>query len=171
MFILIPKRRYLNTYNLGFGASAVVRNTLAKANMLREPRIFEEFAFYMVSLAQQRRLTKKFYVIIICLFHGANIHIYFDWRAYTWKIICRAPTITNLPYHYLWKNHGRFVIIRVFSRKNSHKEIVIPTKVPHKHQTRLTRFWPLFSFALNRSLTVRLPFVCRPGDGKRPPNR
>ena len=48
------------SYNLGFGASAVVRNTLAKANMLREPRIFEEFAFYMVSLAQQRRLTKKF---------------------------------------------------------------------------------------------------------------
>ena len=48
------------SYNLGFGASAVVRNTLAKANMLREPRIFEEFALYMVSLAQQRRLTKKF---------------------------------------------------------------------------------------------------------------
>lgn len=48
------------SYNLGFGASAVVRNTLAKANMLREPRIFEEFAFYMVSLAQRRRITKKF---------------------------------------------------------------------------------------------------------------
>ena len=48
------------SYNLGFGASAVVRNTLAKANMLRDPRIFEEFAFYMVSLAQRRRITKKF---------------------------------------------------------------------------------------------------------------
>ena len=45
---------------LGFGNSAVVRNTLSKANMLREPRIFEEFAFYMVSLAQQRRITKEF---------------------------------------------------------------------------------------------------------------
>jgi hypothetical protein len=28
--------------------------------MLREPRIFEEFAFYIVSLAQQRRITKEF---------------------------------------------------------------------------------------------------------------
>lgn len=45
---------------LGFGDSAVVRNTLSKANMLREPRIFEEFAFHMVSLAQQRRITKEF---------------------------------------------------------------------------------------------------------------
>jgi hypothetical protein len=45
---------------LGFGDSAVVRNTLSKANMLRDPRIFEEFAFYMVSLAQKRRITKEF---------------------------------------------------------------------------------------------------------------
>lgn len=48
------------SYNLGFGATPVVRNTLSKANMLREPRIFEEFAFYMVSLAQRRRITKEF---------------------------------------------------------------------------------------------------------------
>jgi hypothetical protein len=48
------------SFNLGFGASAVVRNTLSKATMLREPRIFEEFAFYMVSLAQKRRITKEF---------------------------------------------------------------------------------------------------------------
>ena len=48
------------SYNLGFGAAPVVRNTLAKANMLRDPRIFEEFAFYMVSLAQQRRISKEF---------------------------------------------------------------------------------------------------------------
>lgn len=45
---------------LGFGDSAVVKSTLSKANMLRESRIFEEFAFYMVSLAQKRRITKEF---------------------------------------------------------------------------------------------------------------
>ena len=45
---------------LGFGDSAVVRSTLSKANMLREPRIFDEYAFYMVSLAQKRRITKEF---------------------------------------------------------------------------------------------------------------
>lgn len=48
------------SYNLGFGAATVVRNTLSKANILRDPRIFEEYAFYMVSLAQQRRITKEF---------------------------------------------------------------------------------------------------------------
>ena len=48
------------SFYLGFGAAVVVRNTLSKANMLREPRIFEEFAFYMVSLAQKRRITKEF---------------------------------------------------------------------------------------------------------------
>ena len=48
------------SFYLGFGAATVVRNTLSKANMLREPRIFEEFAFYMVSLAQRRRITKEF---------------------------------------------------------------------------------------------------------------
>ncbi len=48
------------SYNLGFGASAVVRNTLSKANMLRDPGIFEEYAFYMVSIAQQRRITNEF---------------------------------------------------------------------------------------------------------------
>lgn len=47
-------------YHLGFGESPVSRNTLSKANMLRDPRVFEEFAYYMVSLAQKRRITKEF---------------------------------------------------------------------------------------------------------------
>lgn len=48
------------SYNLGFGAEAVVRNTLSKASMLRDPQTFGEYASYMVSLAQQRRITKEF---------------------------------------------------------------------------------------------------------------
>lgn len=48
------------SYHLGFGESPASRNTISKANMLRDPRIFEEFAFYMVSLAQERRITKEF---------------------------------------------------------------------------------------------------------------
>lgn len=48
------------SYNLGFGAASVVRNELSKANMLRNPRIFEGLVFYMVALAHQRRLTKEF---------------------------------------------------------------------------------------------------------------
>ena len=47
-------------YYLGFGKSPVSRSTLSNANMLRDPLVFEEFAFYMVSLAQQKRITKEF---------------------------------------------------------------------------------------------------------------
>ena len=48
------------SYSLGFGKSPVNRQILSKANMLRDPRIFEEFAFHMVALAQKRRITKEF---------------------------------------------------------------------------------------------------------------
>lgn len=46
--------------HLGFGHQPINRQMLSKANMLRDYRIFEEFAFYMVSIAQARRITKEF---------------------------------------------------------------------------------------------------------------
>ncbi len=46
--------------HLGFGSQPVNRQILSKANNLRDYRIFEEFAFYMVGMAQSRRLTKEF---------------------------------------------------------------------------------------------------------------
>jgi len=45
---------------LGFGRSPINRQMLWKANALRDPRIFEEFAFYMVGIAQSKRITKEF---------------------------------------------------------------------------------------------------------------
>lgn len=48
------------SYHLGFGSTPVVRSTLSKANMLRDPCIFEEFAFYMISFAQKMCITKDF---------------------------------------------------------------------------------------------------------------
>ncbi len=48
------------SYHLGFGSTPVVRSTLSKANMLRDPCIFEEFAFYMISVAQKMCITKGF---------------------------------------------------------------------------------------------------------------
>lgn len=48
------------SFYLGFGAPGVVRITLSKANMLREPRIVEQFAFYRVSLAKKRCISKEF---------------------------------------------------------------------------------------------------------------
>jgi hypothetical protein len=46
--------------HLGFGSQPVNRQILSRANSLRDHRIFEEFAFYMVSIAQSKRITKKF---------------------------------------------------------------------------------------------------------------
>ena len=46
--------------HLGFGHQPINRQMLSKANTLREHRIFEEFAFYMVAMAQARRITKEF---------------------------------------------------------------------------------------------------------------
>lgn len=45
---------------LGFGDRPISRPVLSKANTLRSYRIFEEFAFYMISIAQRKRLTKPF---------------------------------------------------------------------------------------------------------------
>ena len=46
--------------HLGFGNQPVNRQMLSKANTLRDHRIFEEFAFHMVTSAQSKRITKEF---------------------------------------------------------------------------------------------------------------
>ena len=46
--------------HLGFGSQPVNRQILSRANSLRDHRIFEEFSFYMVSIAQSKRITKEF---------------------------------------------------------------------------------------------------------------
>lgn len=48
------------SFHLGFGKTSVNKSTLSKANNLRDYRIFEEFAFHMVFLAQKRRITREF---------------------------------------------------------------------------------------------------------------
>ena len=45
---------------LGFGRQPINRQMLSKANNLRDHRIFEEFAFYMVAIAQSKRIIKEF---------------------------------------------------------------------------------------------------------------
>lgn len=46
--------------HLGFGHKPINRQLLSKANLLRDHRIFEEFAFYTVAIAQSKRITKEF---------------------------------------------------------------------------------------------------------------
>lgn len=48
------------SYHLGFGKSVITRSNLAKANANRQCKIFEEFAYKMISIAQEKRITKEF---------------------------------------------------------------------------------------------------------------
>jgi len=46
--------------HLGFGDTAPNRNAISKSNKLRDYRIYEEFASYMVAKAQRLRITREF---------------------------------------------------------------------------------------------------------------
>lgn len=48
------------SYHLGFGKSLITRSNLSKANANRDCRIFEEFAYKMIFIAQGKRITKEF---------------------------------------------------------------------------------------------------------------
>ena len=48
------------SFHLGFGRLPVNKSTLSKANQLRDYRLFERFAYYMVKLAQDARIDREF---------------------------------------------------------------------------------------------------------------
>ena len=48
------------SYHLGFGKTPVNKTALSRANEIRDYHIFEDFAFHMVSLAQEKRIIKEF---------------------------------------------------------------------------------------------------------------
>jgi len=56
--------------HLGYGEQPANRQLLPKANLLRDHRIFEEFAFNMVAIAQSKRITREFEL------HGRSYAIY-----------------------------------------------------------------------------------------------
>ena len=47
-------------YHLGMGRKPIAKTTFATANQNRDYRIFEEFAFFMMELARQKRVTDIF---------------------------------------------------------------------------------------------------------------
>ncbi len=47
-------------YHLGLGCKLIAKTTLATANQNRDYRIFEEFAFYMMAQAREKRATDMF---------------------------------------------------------------------------------------------------------------
>lgn len=48
------------SYHLGFGNGEIKLSNLSYANVNRDYRIFEEFSFYMINLAQSKRITRPF---------------------------------------------------------------------------------------------------------------
>ena len=50
------------SYHLGFGKSVITRSNLAKANANRDCKIYEEFAYKMISIAQGKRITREFII-------------------------------------------------------------------------------------------------------------
>lgn len=50
------------SYHLGFGKSVITRSNLSKANANRESKIFEEFAYKMISIAQGKRIIRDFII-------------------------------------------------------------------------------------------------------------
>lgn len=48
------------SFHLGFGKNPINRTQLSKVNQLRDYRIFEDFAYYMVKLAQKKCIGKVF---------------------------------------------------------------------------------------------------------------
>lgn len=115
--ILLCTAHKAKTKWLGFGDLPVTRSNLSKANQLRNYRIFEEFAYHLVSLAQAKRINRifelkgKFYAfdsttIDLCLSifwwaafrkhkGGIKVHTLFD-------IVTQIPTffhITNAKVH------------------------------------------------------------------------
>ncbi len=47
-------------YHLGFGKFVITRSNLAMANANRDSKIFEEFAYKMIYIAQSKRITREF---------------------------------------------------------------------------------------------------------------
>src|SRR5512133_2039228 len=50
------------SYHLGFGKSLITRSNLAKANANRDCKIYEEFAYKMISIAQGKRINREFVI-------------------------------------------------------------------------------------------------------------
>ena len=56
--LLVAHRK--KSFHLGFGSNSINRQMLSKANNIRDYRIFEDFAFFMIAQAQKLRIETPF---------------------------------------------------------------------------------------------------------------
>ena len=59
-FIDIVTAHKEKSFHLGFGKGGINRSALSRCNAYRDWRIFEEFAYYMMNLAQNARIGREF---------------------------------------------------------------------------------------------------------------
>ena len=99
------------SYHLGFGSGEIKLSNLSYANAHRDYRIFEEFAYHMIELAQKMRLDREFILhgkyyafdsttidLCLSLFHwalfrktkgGVKVHTLFD-------VVTQIPTFIHI---------------------------------------------------------------------------
>lgn len=119
--------------HLGFGHQTINRQILSKANTLREHRIFEEFAFHTVSIAQFRRITKEFELhdrfyaidsttIDLCM----SVSRWAEFRSTKLgiRIYAQIDIVTEIPVFYRVRNTFCLLTPKFFSEMNIKKTLV-----------------------------------------------
>ncbi len=94
------------SYHLGMGSEPVSRSSLSRVSMYRDYHMFEEFAFYMVRIAQDKRIGREFKLYgRFYAFDSSTIDLcmkLFDWATFRStksgiKLHTQIDIVTNIP--------------------------------------------------------------------------
>ena len=94
------------SYHLGMGSEPVSRSSLSRVSMYRDYRMFEEFAFHMVRIAQDKRVGREFRLYgRFYAFDSSTIDLcmkLFDWATFRSrksgiKLHTQIDIVTNIP--------------------------------------------------------------------------
>lgn len=94
------------SYHLGMGREPVTRSGLSRVSMFRDYHIFEEFAFYMIGIAQGKRIGKEFKLFgQFYAFDSSTIDLcmkLFEWATFRStksgiKLHTQIDIVTNIP--------------------------------------------------------------------------
>lgn len=94
------------SYHLGMGREPVTRSGLSRVSMFRDYHIFEEFAFYMIGIAQGKHIGKEFKLFgQFYAFDSSTIDLcmkLFEWATFRStksgiKLHTQIDIVTNIP--------------------------------------------------------------------------
>ena len=90
-------------YHLGLGRKPIAKTTLATANQNRDYRIFEEFAFYMMAQAREKRATDVFKLGgKVYAFDSTTIPLCLS--VFWWAKSERRKVVSRLMYSMIWRH-------------------------------------------------------------------